>query len=93
MMIYPSKETKVIIMHTKVAMCLSMEDVANMLIEAEELITIDRQAFATLTFRARVAYEAICKLEGWTINPNNWEHCAVEYYSLKEWEKQMGKVA
>lgn len=80
-------------MNKKIAMCLSMEDVANMLIEAEELIAIDRQLFATLTFRARAAYEAICRLDNLTVNPNTWEHCAVEYYSLKEWSKHMVKAA
>lgn len=64
---------------------LTMHDVANLLIEAEEMWMSPcfcRKEFSRLVFMARDVYVRECNKAGLVVNPNTWEHCSREYEDM-----------
>lgn len=64
---------------------LSMHDVANLLIEAEEMWMSPCfcwKEFGRLVFMARDVYVRECNKAGLVVNPNTWEHCSHAYEDM-----------
>lgn len=64
---------------------LSMDDVANLLIEAEEMWMSPyfcRKEFGRLVFMAREIYVRECNKAGLVVNPNTWEHASRAYEDM-----------
>lgn len=64
---------------------LSMDDVANLLIEAEEMWMSPyfcQKEFGRLVFMAREIYVRECNKAGLVVNPNTWEHASRAYEDM-----------